>query len=505
MGLGPGYTVSKHVKLVRMLGRGGMGSVWIADHLGLKTQVAVKFMSDVYASDAAMRTRFQREATSAAQIGSPHIVNVHDHGITGDGIPYMVMELLDGEDLSARIKRAAPLPLEDVAKIISQSCKALGKAHRRGIVHRDIKPSNIFLLDADGDVFVKVLDFGIAKPGGEESSEVTNTGVIVGTILYASPEQLLNAKSVDFRADLWSLGIVAYRAMTGKLPFSDGDGIGALFLAMKDGLFVPPSMIVSTIPPEVDEWCKRAFEYNPAARFGSAREMADALYTALGRTSSPSLTRPTDAVPSSRHVTSGGSTGGGSTSGEIEKDTVHDHDSRPSDQSSHGALSTAASTDFVKNPRSRGAAKDPNSLGAASAMTYVGEPGTNASAPRGSGRRLALIVAALTTLAGAGALGYVFLKRPMKPLSGASAPVVESKPADVIAAPATPAANDDKAPSVVTPASSQVELAPSPPAPSASVSNASAPSASVPEASPKPSARRGGSARNPTPEKDYGF
>ncbi len=424
MGLGPGYMVSKHVKLVRLLGRGGMGSVWIADHLGLKTQVAVKFVSEMHASDPAMRTRFQREATSAAQIGSPHIVNIHDHGITGDGIPYMVMELLDGEDLSVRIKRAAPLPLDEVAKIVSQTCKALGKAHRRGIVHRDIKPSNIFLLDTEGDVFVKVLDFGIAKPGGGESSEVTSTGMIVGTLLYSSPEQLLNARSVDFRADLWSLGVVAYRAMTAKLPFSDKDGLGALFWAMETGRFVPPSQIVSSIPPEVDEWYKQAFEHDPEARFGSAREMANALYTALGRTSSPSFARVPQSVsnPSSRQPALEGSTDGGSTVGGIvareAKGTALEQGDEPSSSDSEAShdsslLSPAVSAEIAEDTSSGDAAKELSSSGTAAAMTYVGEAATKASVPQRSGRRRGVIVAAIVAgLAGAGALGVVFLKRP---------------------------------------------------------------------------------------------
>ncbi|MDC0741581.1 serine/threonine-protein kinase [Polyangium mundeleinium] len=505
------------MKLVRLLGRGGMGSVWIADHLGLKTQVAVKFVSDVHASDPATRMRFQREATSAAQIGSPHIVNIHDHGITGDGIPYMVMELLDGEDLSARIKRAGPLHLDEVAKIISQTCKALGKAHRLGIVHRDVKPSNIFLLDTEGDTFVKVLDFGIAKPGGGESSEVTSTGMIVGTILYASPEQLLNAKSVDFRADLWSLGVVAYRAMTGKLPFSDENGIGALFLAMQAGRFAPPSQIVDTIPPEVDEWCKQALAHDPAARFGSAREMANALYAALGRTSSPSLTRaPHKAVDSSRHVARGESTGGGSAvGGSVRREehvTVLENGYRSfSSDNDDARLSTEDSAHHGEDAGSRHAAKDPSSLGgAASATTYVGEAAAHASGRPGSGRRRAVIIAAVVGLAGAGALGFVFLNRPVKPFAGASTPAIENEPG-VTAAPASVTTNAPKEPPVVAPVSSRVELAPStlapsPPAPSASAANASAPSASAPVASPKPSAKPGGPPRStPLPEKDYGF
>src|SRR5262245_40600415 len=143
MGLEPGYLVSQHVKLVRMLKRGGMGSVWIAEHLALKTQVAVKFMSVGIADDPAMVTRFIPEATYAAQIKSRHVVYVHDHGMTPEGDPFIVMELLEGEDLASRMKRLGPLPLEEVATVLLQTCRVLGKAHQIGIIHRDIKPSNI--------------------------------------------------------------------------------------------------------------------------------------------------------------------------------------------------------------------------------------------------------------------------------------------------------------------------------------------------------------------------
>ncbi len=473
MGVGPGYAISKHVKLVRLLSRGGMGSVWIADHLALKTRVAVKFMSDMFSDDAGMLTRFQREATSAAQIGSPHIVSIHDHGIAADGTPYMVMELLEGEDVSARIKRAGPLPLEHVAKIVSQTCKALGKAHRLGIVHRDIKPNNIFLVDAEGDIFVKVLDFGIAKPGGGESSEVTSTGAIVGTVIYASPEQLVNAKSVDFRADLWSLGVVAYRAMTGKLPFSDANGIGALALAQANEQFVPPSKMVNDIPLEVDEWCKRAFKYDPAARFESAREMADAFYTACGRTSSPSLIR---------------------TSPTTKAAPLHDADTETvverSSSTSSSSTKDVAPSEVTKNP-----------FGAASAMTVAGESTTNTSLATRRWRRIVVVAAVITSLLSAGALTFVLLKRVSHPIA--------TETSNAIAAPPAPSTMDIQ----VVPVSSRVEVTSPPSAPSASASSATVPSASAstaaaPSASatdPKARTKQGGSSRNPLPEKDYGF
>src|SRR5262249_9734339 len=140
--------------------------------------------------------RFRREATTPAQIKSPHVVQVFDHGVTERGVPYIVMELLSGEDLRRHVKRTGPLPPAKVAQIIAQAARALGRAHRLGIVHRDIKPDNLFILDVEGEPFVKVLDFGIAKHAGE-SPQLTATGSMVGTPVYMSPEQLLSAKAVD--------------------------------------------------------------------------------------------------------------------------------------------------------------------------------------------------------------------------------------------------------------------------------------------------------------------
>src|SRR5262249_44988052 len=155
-----------------------------------------------------------------AQIKSPHVAQVFDHGVTADGAPYIVMELLDGEDLKQRVRRLGPLPPAEVARIISQAASALGRAHRLGIVHRDIKPDNLVSLDIEGELFVKVLDFGVAKGALGGNLAMTSTGSVVGTPMYMSPEQILSAKHVDFRADLWALSVVAYFALTGHTPFA---------------------------------------------------------------------------------------------------------------------------------------------------------------------------------------------------------------------------------------------------------------------------------------------
>ncbi|MEM9696958.1 MAG: serine/threonine-protein kinase, partial [Myxococcota bacterium] len=159
----PGLLVTANLKLERLLGEGGMGSVWVAHHAGLGTKVAVKFIAtDIAKRRPELVERFRNEGGIAAKLRSPHVVQVFDHGFTEDGTPYLAMELLEGEALDARLKRE-PLSLREIALIVSQTCQVLGRAHKRGVVHRDIKPGNIFLEDSEYDIFIKVLDFGIAK------------------------------------------------------------------------------------------------------------------------------------------------------------------------------------------------------------------------------------------------------------------------------------------------------------------------------------------------------
>lgn len=277
-----GQKISDNIQLVRLLGEGGMGSVWVADHLTLHTQVAVKFMSSALAKDHAAATRFTREATAAAQIKSPHVVQIFDHGITPEGIPYIVMELMEGQDLGKRIETLGALGVEETAKVIAQTCKALAKAHNNGIVHRDIKPDNIFLVSTEDDIFVKVLDFGIAKQtGGDTGFGMTSTGMMVGTPYYMSPEQLVNAKAVDHRSDLWSLAVVAYHCLTGAVPF-DSETFAGLVITIDKGAFTPPSSIRGQVPTVVDAWFAKALSKEPTERFASAKEMADTFILAAG-------------------------------------------------------------------------------------------------------------------------------------------------------------------------------------------------------------------------------
>jgi serine/threonine-protein kinase len=282
MVLAAGSMVSPSIRLVRLLGKGGMGSVWVAEHLTLKTLVAVKFMSEGFAQSPGAVARFEREAVASSQIKSPHVVQVFDHGVDDAGVPYIVMELMEGEDLAHRLASVGHLSPMHTAQIVGQVCKALSKAHASQIVHRDIKADNIFLVHSDDDVFVKVLDFGIAKTIDDApSSHLTSTGAVVGTPHTMSPEQILSSKHVDFRSDLWSVGVVAYQCITGTLPF-DGDTFGAIAIAIDRATFPPASTRCSGLPPQLDAWFSRALARDSQARFGSAREMSDELFKAVG-------------------------------------------------------------------------------------------------------------------------------------------------------------------------------------------------------------------------------
>jgi serine/threonine-protein kinase len=273
--------VTKGVSLRTPLSAGGMGEVWLADHHGLKTSVVVKFMLGGLDSSDSARTRFSREAAAAAQVKSPHVVQMLDHGVTDAGVPFIVMEHLEGHDLGDEIKRGGAIDPAKVVVIVSQIAKALTKVHAAGLLHRDIKPDNIFLCEGEEDVFAKLLDFGIAKnnalpPEGGSLDSETKTGQIVGTPFYMSPEQVTASKTLDHRSDLWALGVVAYEALTGTKPY-DGPSFGALAVRIATGGPPKPTEANPALPPTVDEWFAKACAREARDRFGSAKEMADAL------------------------------------------------------------------------------------------------------------------------------------------------------------------------------------------------------------------------------------
>lgn len=282
----PDQIVAEKYRLSRILGRGGMGSVWEGLHTTLGIRVAVKFIDKQYANSEEARTRFENEARAAARLTSKHVVRVYDHGVTEDGSPYIVMEFLEGEPLDQRLERLGRLPPAETATILAQVCRGLTNAHQAGIVHRDLKPENIFLVwdpEDQADV-AKVVDFGIAK--FEESSGVTSstrTGLVLGTPYYMSPEQARGFKNLDLRSDLWSIGVIAYRCIVGALPFN-GEAMGDLLVKICVDPLPVPSKMAGNVPNSFDDWFVRALTREPEDRFSSAAALAEALLAACGVT-----------------------------------------------------------------------------------------------------------------------------------------------------------------------------------------------------------------------------
>lgn len=257
-----------------------MGSVWVADHLTLETQVAVKFIhADLARRGSELAKRFSREAKVAAKLKSPHVVQTFDHGWMDNGTPYIVMELLEGQCLADRIARA-PLSLQETKALVSQVAEVLQRAHAGGIVHRDLKPQNIFLIDSGYDLFAKVLDFGIARHGHVAGdSRVTATGAVLGTPLYMSPELVQSAKEADHHADLWAVAVTAYEALTGTAPFA-GETLGAVMIAIAASNFEPVRNLRPEVPDAVDGWFSRALSVERSDRYQTAEEMRDAFLMA---------------------------------------------------------------------------------------------------------------------------------------------------------------------------------------------------------------------------------
>jgi eukaryotic-like serine/threonine-protein kinase len=281
--------VADKYEVLHLIGRGGMGSVWEGRHTSLGTKVAIKFIDPEFADSKEAQTRFVTEARAAATLHSKHAIQIFDHGLTSDGRPYMVMELLTGEPLDKRIDRLGAISLQETARILGQVCRALHRAHASGIIHRDLKPENIFLVrtpDEDDEV-AKVLDFGIAKikvaPGEQGLTSSTKTGAVLGTPYYMAPEQARGLRSIDTRADIWSLGVIAYKCVTGVLPF-EGESVGDLLVKICTSPPPVPSLTVPGLPAAFDTWFARALEREPERRFQTASELAEALALAAGVT-----------------------------------------------------------------------------------------------------------------------------------------------------------------------------------------------------------------------------
>ncbi|MFW5740213.1 MAG: serine/threonine-protein kinase [Myxococcota bacterium] len=230
-----GAVVGDRFELLHALGQGGMASVWAARDRKLDCEVAVKFLDPGLAASEEAAQRFEREALAVSRIPSIHVVRVIDYGVTEHHEPYMILERLHGYDLEELLERKKRLPLAMVVQITKQACRALASAHDAGVIHRDIKPANLFLTEDGPDLFVRILDFGVAKmeaAQGRDVRKLTRPDELLGTLEYMSPEQVLGSDApIDGRADLYALGVVAYHALTGEAPFP-GETLGELLLSL---------------------------------------------------------------------------------------------------------------------------------------------------------------------------------------------------------------------------------------------------------------------------------
>lgn len=276
----PGAVLGRRYRIDATIASGGMGTVFRGTHLALGHEVAIKVLHERAVNDDALR-RFAREARLAAHLGesSRHIARVVDYGVER-GRPFLVMELLRGEDLRERLERERVLPPETVVRFVTQLCEALDVAHEEGVVHRDVKPANVFIARSGSSrapvLTIKLMDFGVATMASERT---LRNGLVLGTPAFMAPEQI-EGHDVDLRADLWAVAALVYRMLTGRFPFGSGP-VSAVGPAIVDDEPDPPTEHAPDLPPAIDEWMERGLAKDPEARFMSAGELASALAEAL--------------------------------------------------------------------------------------------------------------------------------------------------------------------------------------------------------------------------------
>ena len=396
-----------------------MGSVWVAEHIELGTRVAVKLIDPSMASSEEALGRFKREAQAAATLRSTHVVQVLDYGVDG-GTPFIAMELLNGESLSDRLERLGRLSPEVTASIITQTARAVGKAHEIGVVHRDLKPDNIFIVCEEDQEVCKVLDFGIAKQTldglGQAGGPQTQTGALLGTPFYMSPEQATGKRKVDHRTDIWAMAVIAFECLLGRRPFED-ETLGGLLISICSESPPIPSQW-GQVPAGFDEWFARGVSKDPDHRFASAREAAAALQTIC----MPRAAR--QAFGSLPDLDTQGAAGAASGS------EVGMHAAPAVTAPNYGGAAHAASS---------GTGDAGPSLGSATGIQMPPSAVTLTGRRRGSGARLLLLGMAAVAVAGvAGALLLTGGEQPDVAASAASSESVQAEAADVEAHVAEP-------------------------------------------------------------------
>jgi serine/threonine protein kinase len=292
-----GSIIHKSYHVLRKLGEGGMGTVYLAEHVKMGRKSAVKVMNPGMVHDADAISRFNREASNASKISHPNVAAVYDFGETDDGLIFLAMEYVEGPPLTTVIEDQGALPPHRAAEIARQVADALSVAHEMGIVHRDLKPDNIMLAkNRDGTDCAKVVDFGIAKAANNEAQKVTKTGLVVGTPEYMSPEQLAGDK-LDGRSDTYSLGLVAFNMLTGKLPFPAETLQESMIMRLTER----PKQLIDmkadvAWSPQVQAVLDRALERSAEARYATASEFGREFFNAVRGMRDSTATKFVDAV-----------------------------------------------------------------------------------------------------------------------------------------------------------------------------------------------------------------
>jgi serine/threonine protein kinase len=271
-----GTILGKKFLVRRLIGSGGMGSVYEVEHVVTKRVGALKLLHATYASVGQVVERFLREASAAGRIGNRHIVETYDAGELSSGEPYIFMELLSGTSVRELLVSRGRLGFEEARDIVLQAGEGLAAAHAAGIVHRDIKPDNLFICDGER-AFVKVLDFGISKFTALQSVQrLTGEGAALGTPHYMAPEQVVSKREIDARVDVYALGVVLYECVTGKVPF-DAESLPALSVKIFEGKYAPAGEVAGEVPAGLDGLLSMALARDPNQRFASVLELCEAL------------------------------------------------------------------------------------------------------------------------------------------------------------------------------------------------------------------------------------
>jgi serine/threonine-protein kinase len=281
-----GRVLASRYRIVRLLGQGGMGAVYEADDLAQGGRVAVKVITGDLARSEALVQRFEHERLAASAIDSAHIARLLDAGTDGDA-PFIVMEYLRGEDLGELFARLGLVGESLALRLVAQACLGLASAHAAGVVHRDVKPANLYLAEAEGGArVVKLLDFGVAKvkldwATSVEAGGITRTGTMLGSPLYMAPEQA-RGRAVDARADLWSLGVVLYRALAGNPPHAEVEGLGDLIIKLCTAPPPPIQRVAPWVSAPVAALLGRLLSLDAPARYPSAEELLDVIRPLVG-------------------------------------------------------------------------------------------------------------------------------------------------------------------------------------------------------------------------------